>query len=181
MSEMRPTQVERIEAARQRAASDPLYALRIFRAIYNRMPEQERRQRRHQGHDGKGFKEEHLHEMCVLYEILERRGFVLFEHEEGLLTREMPQYAAQYVRYQYQVERMLKEEMEATREAMQDHASVEQDHPSDRMNWKHDLNPEEARKARFKEQAAADKAKREAHPFWGAAKRNPAILDNLPD
>jgi hypothetical protein len=171
MSEMRPTQVERIEAARQRAASDPLYALRIFRAIYNRMPEQERRQRRHQGHDGKGFKEEHLHEMCVLYEILERRGFVLFEHEEGLLTREMPQYAAQYVRYQYQVARMLKEEMEATREAMQDHASVEQEQATE----------EEARKARFKEQAAADKAKREAHPFWGAAKRNPAILDNLPD
>ena len=176
MSEQRPNQQERIEAARQRAASDPLYALRIFRAIYNRMPEQERRQRRHQGHDGKGFKEEHLHEMCVLYEILERRGFVLFEHEEGLLTREMPQYAAQYVRYQYQVERMLKEEVEATREAMQDHASVD-----DERAGAKEQAARAARKERFKEQVAADKARREAHPFWGAAKRNPAILDNLPD
>lgn len=168
MSEAKPNQVERIEAARSRAASDPLYALRIFRAIYARLPEREKRQRRHLGHDGRGFKELHQHEMCVLYESLERRNWKLMEHEEEMLCREMPQYAGQYVRHQYAVERALREEVEATKQAIHDHASVEEEEQA-------------SRKERQQRVLDAAKAKREAHPFWGAAMRNPAILDNLPD
>jgi len=141
-----------------RISNDSLTAVKVLRAIYGRQTPEEQRTQQHIGSDGWGFQPHDTTRWCRIHERLQARGWLTYPHEADTLRRGMVIYAEQYMDHEDERKQQDREAYRKRREGITD----------------------EARESMW-ERAQRQRREREGHPLWGAAMRNPSVLEDLPE